>query len=139
LPDTAAQEPSSTADDLQESTCLSRATPTPSRPAAAASLSVALRVVEGPDRGRVFRVVGSEITVGRGDVQVRLDDPEVSRQHCVIRGLGGRFMVADLGTTNGTYVDELRVGEAFVVAGQELKLGSTVLKLEEVRAVSAAD
>ena len=36
-------------------------------------------------------------------------------------------------------VDDLRVGEAFVVAGQDVKLGSTVLRLEEVRALSAAD
>jgi len=92
-----------------------------------------LSVVRGPTAGRTIEVGGREIVFGRtlGDVQIA--DPEISRRHLAFLSVAGRCMVRDLGSSNGTFVDGVRVGEASVVAGQEVTLGETVLRLLDVR------
>jgi len=63
-------------------------------------------------------------TIGRGPaVQVRLDDPFVSRCHCEIDEMEGVLVVHDLGSKNGTYVNGCRITEALLMPGHELSLG----------------
>ena len=96
------------------------------------SLELILKGVRGPETGRVFRVAGRELVVGRGAGDVRLDDPEVSRHHLAFQKLAGRCLARDLGSTNGSHVDGLKVAEAFVAVGQEIAVGNTVLKIEAI-------
>jgi DNA-binding NtrC family response regulator len=56
-----------------------------------------------------------------------LRDEKVSRRHCAIEVGGGRVLVRDLGSTNGTYVNGLRVPAAELSSGALLSLGSTRL------------
>jgi hypothetical protein len=63
--------------------------------------------------------------IGRGtDVDVRVDDPGVSRHHAEIL-LGREILLRDLGSTNGTYVDGVQVGEVALRDGAVIQLGGT--------------
>lgn len=63
-------------------------------------------------------------TIGR-DVgcQVRIPVPDVSRRHCAIIQANGKLKVKDLGSSNGTFVNDKRVEEAELHAGDLLALG----------------
>ncbi|WP_005032213.1 FHA domain-containing protein [Holophaga foetida] len=73
--------------------------------------------------GRVPLAEG--LTVGRGpDNALRLDDGSVSSHHAVFRCLGGNWMLQDLGSTNGTWVNEERVQErVWLKEGDRLRFG----------------
>ncbi|MEV5381957.1 FtsK/SpoIIIE domain-containing protein [Streptomyces sp. NPDC052721] len=92
-----------------------------------------LHVVAGPDAGGVHLLHGGRITVGRSaDADVPLDDPDVSRLHCEVTvGTDGRVSVADLGSTNGTSLDGVRVTErpVRVPAGGLLRIGESALRV----------
>ncbi|MFB7502632.1 FtsK/SpoIIIE domain-containing protein [Streptomyces broussonetiae] len=92
-----------------------------------------LHVVAGPDAGGVHLLHGGRISVGRSaDADVPLDDPDVSRLHCAVTvGADGRVSVADLGSTNGTALDGVRVGERPVrfPAGGLLRIGESALRV----------
>lgn len=65
--------------------------------------------------------------LGRGtDVDIRVDDPGVSRHHAEIL-LGREVVLRDLDSTNGTYVDGVQVGEAVLHDGSVVQLGGTRL------------
>jgi Protein of unknown function (DUF3662)/FHA domain len=65
--------------------------------------------------------------IGRGsDVDIRVDDPGVSRHHAEIL-LGREVVLRDLGSTNGTYVDGVQVGEIVLRDGSVVQLGGTRL------------
>jgi len=76
------------------------------------------------------------IMVGTGETSdLRLEDETVSRQHAEIVKTKDGYLVRDLGSTNGTFVNGLRVKEAFLQGGSILKLGKTRIKftpLDEV-------
>jgi hypothetical protein len=65
--------------------------------------------------------------LGRGtDVDIRVDDPGVSRHHVEIL-LGNDVVLRDLNSTNGTYVDGVQVGETVLRDGAVIQLGGTRL------------
>jgi len=65
--------------------------------------------------------------LGRGtDVDIRVDDPGVSRHHAEIL-LGREVLLRDLNSTNGTYVDGVQVGETVLHDGAVVQLGGTRL------------
>jgi hypothetical protein len=78
-------------------------------------------------------VVGSAgVTMGRSrQCEVMVDDPNVSRAHAEIRPRGGSWVLADLGSTNGSRLNGRRVeGPEVLKPGDEIELGTTVLKFE---------
>jgi len=91
-----------------------------------------LRVVEPVERrGQTF-VLADEVTVGRGGgCGVALDDRMVSQLHArIFRGPGGGLFVEDLGSTNGTLVNQAKVSGATPLRrGDRLQVGRTVLEL----------
>ena len=93
-------------------------------------MSGELEIVTGPLAGRRLPLRG-EVTVGRADTDLELNDAEVSRAHAVLRAQpDGTVEVEDLGSTNGTYIDDVPViGPALFGPGQQLRIGSTVLRL----------
>ncbi|MCX4981210.1 FtsK/SpoIIIE domain-containing protein [Streptomyces sp. NBC_00572] len=92
-----------------------------------------LHVVAGPDAGGVHLLHGGPIRIGRSvDADVPLDDPDVSRAHCTVTvGEDGRVTVADRGSTNGTTLDGVPVGDRPVGfrPGALLRLGESALRL----------
>ncbi|GGV92319.1 hypothetical protein GCM10010230_00280 [Streptomyces narbonensis] len=95
--------------------------------------SVRLHVVAGPDAGGVHLLHGGPIRIGRSvDADVPLDDPDVSRAHCTVTvGDDGRVTVSDQGSTNGTTLDGVPVGDRPVRLrpGSLLRLGESALRL----------
>ena len=62
--------------------------------------------------------------IGRhADSDISLDDITVSRRHCEISIDTGRFVVRDVGSLNGTYVNQKRVDVAELLQGDELQIG----------------
>ncbi|MEU9704570.1 FHA domain-containing protein [Streptomyces sp. NPDC047981] len=95
--------------------------------------SARLHVVAGPDAGGVHLLHRGPIRIGRSlDADVPLDDPDVSRVHCTVTvGADGRVTVADAGSTNGTTLDGVPVGDRPVplAPGALLRLGESALRL----------
>jgi pSer/pThr/pTyr-binding forkhead associated (FHA) protein len=89
-------------------------------------------VVHEPDgvRPRTVRLSGST-QIGRAQAcAIRLDDTYVSQMHARLYGEGGGWFVEDLGSTNGTYLNDRRVVQPVPVhAGDVVKVGKTVLEL----------
>lgn len=110
--------------------------PVTTAPALAAygSAKARLHVTAGPDAGGIHLLQGGRVQLGRAaDVDVPLDDPDVSRLHCAVTvSDGGAVTVTDLGSTNGTSLDGAPVGTQPVLfrPGSTLRIGESVLRLE---------
>lgn len=71
-----------------------------------------LTVTEGPMRGEIFRIVGEAVLGRDTNVQCKFsNDPFVGRRHCRITCSCGKFYVEDLGSRNGTMVENHRIPE----------------------------
>jgi pSer/pThr/pTyr-binding forkhead associated (FHA) protein len=92
---------------------------------------VYLRVVSGPDAGRVFDLSrGGSFIVGRGRGDIALTDVKVSSRHAELKLFGpGHFYLYDLASTNGTFLNGVRVDRRRFGHEDELGLGDTVLRV----------
>ena len=88
-------------------------------------------VAPAEQKGRSFDLDG-ELTVGRAaGCQVALEDNYVSQLHARVFTRDGGVWVEDLGSTNGTYLNDQRVSAPLVLRrGDQLKVGSTVMELK---------
>ena len=69
-----------------------------------------LIVRDGPLRGQRFEVDSGEVSIGREDTEVIIeDDTEVSRSHAVVRPTADGLEIEDQGSTNGTFVNEQQI------------------------------
>jgi pSer/pThr/pTyr-binding forkhead associated (FHA) protein len=83
-----------------------------------------LVVKRGPNAGSKFLIDRDVTTAGRyPESDIFLDDVTVSRRHAEIRRDEGRFLIKDVGSLNGTYVNLQRVDEAQLADGDELQIG----------------
>lgn len=88
----------------------------------------ALVVVGGPDLGLEREVDRVPFTLGRQDADLTIADPSVSRHHATLTLEGGRFVLRDQKSTNGTFVDGDRVEEAILAHGTKFRLGDSTLQ-----------
>lgn len=96
-----------------------------------------LEVISGPDQGRVFECAGNS-SIGRGPVDVSLADMDVSRLHALLEFVEGQqILIRDTGSTNGTYVNGVRIAEITLKSKDEIKMGSTVFKFDIVPILEA--
>ena len=90
-----------------------------------------LRVVAGKAAGTEIRVDG-ELLIGRqAEGEGKLGrDPEISRRHALIRNDRGALVIEDLGSTNGTFVNDRRIeAPCALFPGDRVELGDTVLEV----------
>jgi S-DNA-T family DNA segregation ATPase FtsK/SpoIIIE len=78
----------------------------------------------GDSSGRVIPIEKPRITLGRMDCDVTLEDPQLSRQHATITVYGASARLQDLGSTNGTFVDDERIEEAELADRTEFRIGT---------------
>ena len=92
-----------------------------------------LVVVEGPLTGTVIPLGAADVTIGRApDSTLVLDDDYASNNHARIALTGSTWIVTDLGSTNGTWVDRSRITSPTPLSvGHQLKVGRTVLELRK--------
>ena len=97
---------------------------------------VELVIAGGPDAGRRFALAAGEHVVGRGPgADLTLPDRSMSRRHLVLRVGTSGVTVADLGSSNGTYLEGARMDDERAFApGQALEAGRTLLGIEPARA-----
>jgi two-component system response regulator HydG len=96
--------------------------------------SFTVTVLDGAERGKAFELDGTQparVLVGKSPAcEIRLKDPEVSRRHAALDASRGVLHLSDLGSTNGTFVNGVRVVEAFVGDGDVVRLGDTTLRVD---------
>ena len=86
--------------------------------------SALLVVKRGPNAGSRFLLDRSTTSAGRHpDSDIFLDDVTVSRRHAEFRRDAGEFVVVDVGSLNGTYVNREPVDTAVLATGDEVQIG----------------
>ena len=89
-----------------------------------------LGTVDTEKMGRIFSVGPEGISLGRGDGDVVLSDPSVSRRHAEIRPVEGGFELRDLGSSNGTWVEDQRITKHLLGDGQQFRLGNALFQFK---------
>jgi DNA segregation ATPase FtsK/SpoIIIE, S-DNA-T family len=105
------------------------------------SSALELCVVGGPSAGRVVALGQGRHVIGRGgDASVPLDDPDVSRRHVAVDVGGGAITVADLGSTNGSRLEERDLDQEPVAwpARAVLRVGASAVTVAGPCGTSAA-
>ena len=87
-----------------------------------------LVVLAGVSAGEMFKITAEKTLIGRGaHVSLRITDDGVSREHCQLLREGDRIMLDDLGSTNGTFCNGVRVDRRELVDGDKIMVGSTTI------------
>lgn len=90
-----------------------------------------LKVVSGPDRGKVHHIGEGDSLVGRGlDCQIVLADPAVSRKHFQLRRSGDQVILEDLGGPNGTKVNGDKRARQVLEPGDQIEVGMSVMEYQ---------
>jgi two-component system, cell cycle response regulator len=78
--------------------------------------------------GKLFKVDGKQTDIGRSrDCEVCIEDESVSRRHARLIRAGEDYLLEDLGSANGTFVNGIRVPKATLRAGDKVQVGSTTV------------
>jgi len=94
-------------------------------------LGVDLVVVEGPSKGTRAAVEGGRARVGSAEGStLRIDDRRVSRVHCELEVGTRAVTIRDLESTNGTFVEGVRVRDADVAPGTIVRVGDSAFRIE---------
>src|SRR5207253_829991 len=90
-----------------------------------------LFVLGGPDRGAHLPLQSPSVTIGYGPSNsIRLRDESVSDQHIQLSETPEGVVLKDLGSTNGTKVNDIRVMEALVKPGSDITMGDTIVRFQ---------
>jgi predicted component of type VI protein secretion system len=83
---------------------------------------------KGPTPGKVFALSNDQVTMGRDTTNdIVINDVEISRNHARFTKQGDGYLLEDLGSTNGTFVNEQRLSGSYVLkAGQSVRFGENV-------------
>lgn len=92
-------------------------------------VNIVLTVAEGPAKGQALRLTKPRLVIGRKGADFALNDPEVSRHHCVLEVRDRMINLKDLDSTNGTFFEDERVRAAVLQDGAEFRVGSTTLRV----------
>lgn len=90
-------------------------------------VTASITVVDGPDRGRLKKLRSVRTVIGRKGGDLLLRDSKISSEHAAIEFKDGKFMVQDLNSTNGTFVNDERVNEKTLKHLDEIKVGFSTL------------
>ncbi len=92
-----------------------------------------LVVIEGANLGDAIELRAEPVTLGRlPNCDLPIRDERVSRRHCRVRQAVGGFLVEDLDSANGTYLNGRRIGAgAMLTPGDEIRVGNTTLRFTD--------
>ncbi len=88
----------------------------------------------GPTPGKVFPVDGTEFTIGRDTSNgISINDAEISRKHAKMELRGSAYVIQDLGSTNGTFVNGNRISGVQVLNPNDLvSFGENIILMYEL-------
>ena len=91
-----------------------------------------LQQLEGPLAPRSFVLDLEELVIGRStQAHISIDSSMLSRRHLILRKLGGEYRAEDLGSSNGVYLNGVKVHSAVLREGDTLQIGDVVLVFHE--------
>jgi predicted Zn finger-like uncharacterized protein len=90
---------------------------------------LSLACISGPDSGRIFEIEKPRVVIGRANADIIVSDIQCSRQHAAIEVQDEHVFLVDLGSTNGTYLFDQRIGRAELDNRTEFEIGTTTLML----------
>ncbi len=87
----------------------------------------------GPTPGAAFALEGDQMTIGRDSTnEIVINDAEVSRRHARLTFQGGKYVLEDLGSTNGTFVNGQRLaGPRVLKPGEVISFGEQIVLVFE--------
>jgi two-component system, NtrC family, sensor kinase len=87
-----------------------------------------LLVLQGPDKGRRFELPDAPVLIGRDSRQLPITDNTVSRQHAELLPDDGNWILKDMGSSNGSYVNGIRVNNRLPLKlGDQIRVGRTLM------------
>lgn len=106
--------------------------PAPERPRGRRAGPTRLVVTDGPLRGTTLPLGASAVLIGRApSCTLVLDDDYSSSRHARVFPEGDQWLVEDMGSTNGTFLDDQRItGAVPVRPGAQIRVGQSVLELQ---------
>ncbi len=95
-------------------------------------MKATLLVINGPNRGNRFDISSQdEVIIGRSvGSRIRLDDSEVSRHHAKISYNGTDFLITDLRSANGTWLNGVQISERRLRNGDSVRIGATQITFQ---------
>jgi len=91
-----------------------------------------LLVIQGADQGKRFEFTSGPMPLGRDNSNaVQLHDNEVSRRHAELRSVPNGYEIVDLGSANGTYVNDHAVDRSALRHGDKVQVGQTVMMFQD--------
>ena len=90
---------------------------------------IVLSILSGPSKGEQHTLAKARSVLGRKGADVPLNDPEISRHHCVLEVRDTYINLKDLDSTNGTFYDEERVRAAMLQDGSEFRIGGSLIRV----------
>ncbi len=87
-----------------------------------------LVVLAGSNVGEMYKIEGTETVIGRAvSTNLRLSDDGISRRHCRVLQMGGKVIIEDLGSANGTLVNGEMIAHHELKDGDKIRVGATTM------------
>ena len=92
-------------------------------------IDVILTVESGPQANQSFTLTKARTVIGRKGADIALEDPEISRHHCVVEVREGAVNLKDLDSTNGTFFEGERARAVLLKEGAMFRIGSSLIRV----------
>ena len=97
-----------------------------------------LIVIKGADEGKQYELTADHLSVGRDSSnRIRLHDTEVSRRHADFIRTADGYRVLDVGSANGTFVNERAIRDVLLQSGDQVQVGQSILVYSASRSETA--
>ena len=90
---------------------------------------VVLSILSGPSEGESHTLTRPRFVLGRKGADIALNDPEISRHHCLLEVRDTHINLKDTDSSNGTFYDEKRVHAAMLQDGTEFRIGVSLIRV----------
>jgi pSer/pThr/pTyr-binding forkhead associated (FHA) protein len=88
-----------------------------------------LLCMTGPDKGKVYYLLGKRITIGRGEnADIQIVDAKISREHAELSFSDNGYTITDLGAQNGVVVSDTKIIQKKLADAEKIVIGQTVFK-----------
>lgn len=92
-------------------------------------MKISLAIIKGARAGYIYHLDKPYVLIGRGKVDLIIPDKEISRKHVAVEVRNDKIFLRDLGSTNGTLVNNEKVSITEITDQVEFKIGQTTLML----------